>query len=90
MLGEVSGIGTPRGEVPEAEVFDLGGKRELPVMGGRGDTPRDLSVLAVKGTRSVGAGEPRREEAADEMEESLSKTCYMSLMLSAFNSKGLK
>lgn len=55
-------------------MLDLGGKRELAELGGRGDTPRDLSVLAVKGVRSLGAGELRRVEAADEMEESLSKT----------------
>lgn len=74
VFGEASGKCVPRGDEPVAEVFDFGGKRELAEMGGRGETPRDLSVLAVKGVRSVGAGELRREEAADEMEESLSRT----------------
>jgi hypothetical protein len=73
-FGEASDESVPRGDEPVAEVFDFGGKRVLAEMGGKGDTARDLSVLAVKGVRSVGAGEWRREEAADEMEESLSRT----------------
>jgi hypothetical protein len=80
-VGEASGTCAPRGEDPEADGFDLGGKSVLLEMGGIGDMSRDLRVLAVKGVRSVGAGEWIREEAADEMEVSLSRTCVVKVLI---------
>jgi hypothetical protein len=73
-LGEVSDEYEPRGDELVADAFDFGGKRVL-FVGGMGDTARDLRVLAVRGTLSFGAGELMREDAAEDMDDSLSRTC---------------